>query len=110
MAASALSARSAAVPSSRSGLSSGCVMLGCSLRGGLAGGRPAPLRQLSPAREGGLARPVLDEAAHSGALVLGGEQPGELQPLYLQPGLQAGLQAVVDGLLGGAQGERGPGG
>src|SRR5882757_6942931 len=101
MAASALSARSAAVTSSRSGLSSGCVMLGCSLGRRARGRQARPLRQLSLAREGGFARSVLDEAAHSGALVLGGEQPGELQLLDLEPSVKVGLQAIVDGLLRG---------
>src|SRR5579859_79411 len=48
--------------------------------------------------EGRLSRAVLEEAAHAGALVLGGEQGGELDPFELQAGGQVRAQAGVDGL------------
>src|SRR5258705_1313779 len=64
----------------------------------------------SAAREGGLARAVFQEAAHAGLLVLGAEQRGELHPLDLKPGGQVGAEPGVDGLLGGAQRERGTAG
>jgi len=41
---------------------------------------------VSSAGERCLSWPILDETAHSCPLVLGGEQPGEVQPLDLEPG------------------------
>src|ERR1700733_9234151 len=70
--------------------------------GGCAGGVVAG--------EGGFVGAVLQEALHSGALVGGAEQGGELDALDFQAGGQVYAQAVVDGLLGGAQGEGGAGG
>ena len=77
-------------------------------RGRRPGGRGADRRR-SAAGEGGLAGAVLEEAAHADALVLGAEQGGELDPLDLQAGGQVHAQAVVDGLLGRPQRERGTG-
>src|ERR1700728_3368400 len=68
-------------------------------------GRPPRATPLLPL-EDGLSRAILQEAAHAGLLVRGGEQGGELQPLDLEPGGQVDLEAVVDRLLGGTQGER----
>ena len=64
----------------------------------------------SAAGEGGFAGAVFQEAAHAGLLVLGAEQRGELHPLDLQAGGQVDAEAGVDGLLGGAQRERGAAG
>src|SRR2546421_8387919 len=64
----------------------------------------------SAAGEGGLAGAVFQEAAHAGLLVLGAEQRGELHPLDLPAGGQGDAEAGVDGLLGGAQRERGAAG
>src|ERR1700722_19765591 len=90
MATSVLSARSAAISMSRD-------------RPSPSPGPPAPS---SPADKASLSRAVLDEAAHAGPGVLGGEQPGELKPLDLQAGVQVVLQALVDGLLGRPQRDR----
>src|SRR5580692_8775843 len=95
MATSVLSARSAAISMSRDRLSPS--------PGSPGPGPPAPS---SPAGKASLSGAVLDEAAHAGPGVLGGEQPGELQPLDLQAGVQVGLQALVDGLLGRPQRHR----
>src|SRR6516225_1318346 len=54
---------------------------------------------LSARREGGLPRAILDETAHARALILGREQPRELQPLDLRAGAEAGFQAVVDRII-----------
>src|SRR6266516_6616011 len=67
-------------------------------------GRPLPA--MSAAREGGLPGPILDETAHSRALILGREQSREVQPLDLQAGVEVGFQAVVDRLFRGPQGQR----
>src|SRR5256885_15800434 len=64
----------------------------------------------SAAGEGGFAGAVFQEAAHAGLLVLAAEQRGELHPLDLQAGGQVDAEAGVDGLLGGAQRERGAAG
>src|SRR3979409_2613913 len=64
----------------------------------------------STAGEGGFAGTVFQEAAHAGLLVLGAEQRGELHSLDLQAGGQVDAEAGVDGLLGGAQRERGAAG
>src|SRR4029077_8659445 len=64
----------------------------------------------SAAGEGGFAGAVFQEAAHAGLLVLGTEQRGELHSLDLQAGGQVDAEAGVDGLLGGAQRERGAAG
>src|SRR5712664_1815819 len=69
----------------------------------------APLARSSPG-ERGLPRPILDEAAHSRALVLGGEQPSEVQPLDFEPSIKVHFKAPVNGLLGGPQGGGGAGG
>jgi hypothetical protein len=61
---------------------------------------------VSAPREGGLPRAILDETAHARALILGGEQPRELQPLDLQAGAEASFQAVADRLFRGPQGQR----
>src|SRR5215813_4080133 len=89
-------------------LAAGVHGLVCSLRAapGLAG----PGRDRCPAgsapREGGLPRPILNETAHPRALILGREQAGEVQPLDLQAGAEVCVQAVVDGLLRGPEGQR----
>src|SRR5215472_12470924 len=59
-----------------------------------------------PSGERGLARSILHEAAHARALVLGREQASEMQSLDLEAGVEVDVEAVVDGLLGGAQRER----
>src|SRR5450631_314287 len=105
MATSVLSARRAAISMSSDT---------SSLAAGSPGGSPGSAGSLpgsagSLPGKAGLSRSVVHEAAHAGPGVLRGEQPGELQPLDLQAGAQVDLQAVVDGLLGGPQGERGAG-
>src|SRR5436309_2710096 len=81
-------------------------------RGGAPGARTARRGTGPPsaASEGGFAGAVLEEAAHAGLLVLGAEQRGELHPLDFQAGGQVDAEPGVDGLLGGAQRERGAAG
>src|SRR3954470_22258713 len=62
-------------------------------------------RGRSPAGELGLAGAVRDERLHTDPAVVGGEQPGELQPLQLEAARDVGLEATVHGLLRGAQRE-----
>src|ERR1700735_1141591 len=57
----------------------------------------------SPPGKAGLPGAVLDEAAHAGLGILGGEQAREVQSLDLQPSVEVGLQPLVDGLLGRPQ-------
>src|SRR5712692_2802140 len=97
MATSALSARSAAVTRSSERPSPGSITGAPSFvaaPGGCA---------VSAAGERCLPWPILDETAHSCPLVLGGEQPGEVQPLDLEPGVEVDIEALIDGLLRGAQ-------
>src|ERR1700722_13037311 len=99
MATSVLSARRAAMSMSRdrsSPTSPG--------RTGTAGAGPGTAG--SPPGKAGLPGAVLDEAAHAGLGVLGGEQAREVQPLDLQPSVEVGLQPLVDGLLGRPQRHR----
>src|ERR1035437_2878048 len=66
--------------------------------------------QHSSPGEPGLPWPILDETAHPCPLVLGGEQPGEVQPLDLEPGVEIYVKSLVDGLLRGAQRDGGAAG
>src|SRR5215813_6647877 len=50
---------------------------------------------------------ILHEAAHARARVLRREQPGEMQPLDLQAGVEIRIKPVVDRLLCRAEGNRG---
>src|ERR1700685_2887191 len=119
MVTSALSAGSAAVTMSSERLSPGSVTpapsfaaarslapapIGCSLSS------PGPGWQHSSPGEPGLPWPILDETAHSCPLVLGGEQPGEVQPLDLEAGVEIYVKPLVDGLLRGAQRDSGAAG
>src|SRR4051794_41388167 len=63
-------------------------------------------RGLSAAGEGGLAGAVLDEGAHAGLLVLGVEELGEQAALQRQALGQWQDEPLVDGLLGGGEGQR----
>src|SRR5438552_1290551 len=126
MATSALSARSAAVTISRDGVPTGSLLAWPSpgraswCSGCMGSAAPRARRRTGKhnswaegnsismikakvsAGEGGRPRPILDEPAHSRAPVLGREQAREVEPLDLQARGQAGIQAVVDRLLGGA--------
>src|SRR5919202_6786169 len=57
----------------------------------------------STAGEGCLAWALLEEGSHPRCAVLSGEERRELLTLDLQPRVEVGLQAVVNGLLGGAE-------
>src|SRR5690348_702479 len=71
---------------------------------------PAQVTTVPPLRsapaEGRLARPVLEEGAHAGLLVLGVEQAGEQLGLQRQPAVDGQLEALVDRPLGGREGQR----
>src|SRR5450432_3431420 len=118
MVTSALSARSAAVTMSSERPSPGSVTAAPSLAGdsavregdGMGRPRARPGRQRSPPGERGLPWPILDETAHPCPLVLSGEQPGEVQSLDLEPGVEIYVQSLVNGLLRGAQRDGGAAG
>src|SRR5215813_8869102 len=93
---SLLSARSAAVTMSSDGLPVGSIIAAASSFVGI---------RWSPAAEGGLPRPILQEAAHAGPRILGGEHADEAHPLVFQSRCQVGLEADVDGLLCGGKRE-----
>src|SRR5215469_17199476 len=103
MARSELSARSAAITISSerpsSPRSAGALSKSCA---------PVPsviVASLLPSGERRLTRSILHETVHARALVLGREQPGEVQPLDLQAGIHVDVKALVDRLLGGTQRE-----
>src|SRR5262245_41364 len=112
-AASALSARRAAVIISKERPPSGSVMGRRGQRSSAgasalllvrSAGRAGPPCAESAPGKGGLPWPILDETAHSRPLVLGREQRGEVQPLDLQASVQVDLEPGVDGLLGRTEG------
>src|ERR1700722_15079870 len=93
MATSVLSARKAAMSMSRASSPPPLP--------GTAGSEPGTTG--SPPGKAGLPGAVLDEAAHAGLGILGGEQAREVQPLDLQPSVEVGPPPLVDGLLGPPQ-------
>src|ERR1039457_4868791 len=102
MATSLLSARSAAIS-----MSSDTSLLSAALLAGSPAASPGSAGSFPG--KAGLPRSVLDEAAHARLGVLGSEQPGEVQPLDLQPGVQIDLKPLVAGLLGAPPRPAGPG-
>src|SRR5260370_33892443 len=93
MATSALSARSAAVTRSSERPSPGSITGAPSFVAAPGGGA------VSAAGERCLPWPILDQTAHSCPLVLGGQQPREVQPLDLDPRIEVDIEATSDGLL-----------
>src|SRR5215469_4345416 len=87
---SLLSARSAAVTMSSDGLPVGSIIAAASSFVGT---------RCSPPAEGGLPRPILQEAAHARPRILGREHADEARPFVLQPRGQVGVEADVDGLF-----------
>jgi len=77
----------------------------CARRRAASSGGEGSAPRASAPREGGLPKAILDETAHSRALILGREQPREQQPLDLQAGAEAGFQTVVDACFA-ARGQR----